>query len=88
LPYGIQFDKQVEKVLNRIAKKDKAHYAEISKKLEHIVEDPHRFKPLRAPLNGYHSVHVRCFVIIYHIDEQSKTIHVDEYKHHDEAYEF
>ena len=58
----------------------------INKKIEQILTDPHQFKPLRHPLEGLRRVHIGSFVLIYRIIENSQTIQIIKYAHHDEAY--
>jgi mRNA-degrading endonuclease RelE of RelBE toxin-antitoxin system len=55
--------------------------------VDQILEDPYRFKPLRAPLQNQRSVHVMgCFVLVYEIVETGKTVRLLRFRHHDEAY--
>lgn len=84
--YKIKVRKEVERVLKKLAKKDKISSIYISKKVKEIQENPYRFKPLKKPLQGFWRVHIGNFVLIYSIDEQNKTVTIERYKHHDEVY--
>lgn len=84
--YNIEVRKGVEIILKKLAKKDKISSVYISKKIKEIQEDPYHFKPLKSPLQNYRRVHIGNFVLIYSINENTKTVIVERYKHHDEAY--
>jgi mRNA-degrading endonuclease RelE of RelBE toxin-antitoxin system len=40
----------------------------IEKKIEEILKDPHRFKPMHFPLAGMRRVHFGNFVLLFSID--------------------
>jgi mRNA-degrading endonuclease RelE of RelBE toxin-antitoxin system len=86
LPYEINFEGRVNKTLKKMAKKDKARYEIVSKRLEEIEEDPTRFKPLRAPLSNHWRAPADNLVILYVIDENSKKVFIYDIAHHDKAY--
>jgi len=59
----------------------------IAKKSEEIVIDPHRYKNLKAPLNHWKRVHIdKHFVLTFSIDEDTKTIILEDYNHHKKIY--
>jgi YafQ family addiction module toxin component len=77
-----------EKELGKLSAKNPVLKKAVKGKLEEILEDPFRFKPLKAPLQGFRRVHIlKCFVLIYRINEAEKTVELVKIKHHDEAYE-
>jgi len=84
--YIIQVRKEVEKVLKKLAKKDKVSSIYILKKIKEIQENPYRFKPLKKPLQGFWRIHIGNYVLIYSIDESNKKVIIEKYKHHDEVY--
>ena len=84
--YNVELREEVERVLKKLAKKDKMSSVYISKKIEQIRENPYHFKPLRKPLQNYWRVHIGNYVLVYSIDEKRKTIIIEKYKHHDEVY--
>lgn len=67
-------------------KKDKVQLKAINKKIAQVLDDPLQFKPLRHPLEGLRRVHVGSFVLVYEVIEESKTVRILAYKHHDQAY--
>jgi len=84
--YNLEIRESVNKVFEKLFKKDKVSFEYIGKKIKEIRENPYHFKPLKAPLQNYRRVHIGNFVLIYSIDERTKTIIIERYKHHDEAY--
>ncbi len=59
----------------------------INRKVQDIMEDPYRFKPLRKPLQNKRRVHVAgSFVLIYEIDENEKLVTLFDFDHHDYIY--
>ena len=69
-----------------MAKKDGNRLEAVEKKVAEILEDPHRFKPLRAPMQDKRRVHVGPFVLVYEIDEERKIVILLDFEHHDIVY--
>jgi YafQ family addiction module toxin component len=84
--YALEIEEEVDKAFRRLAKKDKAQLEAIYRKVEQILNDPQQFKPLKHPLEGLRRVHVGSFVLIYEVFENSQTVRILKYAHHDEAY--
>lgn len=84
--YRIFVRKEVEKIFKKLAKKDKVSSLYISKKIKEISNNPYHFKPLKKPLQNFRRVHIGHFVLIYSIDENSKSVTIEKYTHHDKAY--
>jgi mRNA-degrading endonuclease RelE of RelBE toxin-antitoxin system len=58
----------------------------IGRKIQEILVNPHTFKPMRFPLAGKRSVHFGSFVLLFSVDEQRKTVSLEDYDHHDRIY--
>ncbi|MCK4364513.1 MAG: hypothetical protein KAW45_00515 [Thermoplasmatales archaeon] len=59
----------------------------IAKKTEEIIKNPNRYKNLKAPLNNCKRVHIdKHFVLTFSIDEETKTVVLEDYEHHDKIY--
>ena len=84
--YNLEVKEGVDKVFFKLAKKDRVSFEYINKKIQEIRDNPYHFKPLRAPMQNYRRVHIGNFVLIYSINELTKTVIIERYKHHDEAY--
>ena len=84
--YDIKVREDVEGILLKLAKKDKISSVYISKKIKQIRENPYHFKSLRKPLQNFWRVHIGNYVLIYSINEKTKTVIIERYKHHKEIY--
>ena len=85
--YKLEIKPTADKAFKKLAKKDKEQYRRVDAKIQQILEDPYRFKPMRFPLDGCRRVHVGSFVILYKIDEHNSTVTILDYDHHDNIYE-
>ncbi|MBU1120903.1 MAG: type II toxin-antitoxin system RelE/ParE family toxin [archaeon] len=87
MEYELEIRKHVEKVFEKIAKKDPLQERTVKNKIKQIMETPYWFKPLRKPMQGKRRVHTfGPFVLIYSINEKEKTIIIEDYDHHDKIY--
>jgi YafQ family addiction module toxin component len=85
--YNLKIKPDLEKTLKKLAKKNRKQIEIILKKIDEILENPHRYKNLRAPLNDWKRVHVdKHFVLIFSFDEESKSVTLEDYDHHDNIY--
>ncbi len=85
--YSLKIKPDLEKTLKKLAKKNKKQVEVILRKVDEILENPHRYKNLRAPLNDWKRVHVdKHFVLIFSVDEESKSVTLEDYDHHDNIY--
>ncbi len=84
--YCLEIKPSADKKFRKLAKKDKELLGRIRNKIQQILEDPHHFKPLKYPLDGSSRVQIGPFVLVYEIDEESRTVTVLEYEHHDTVY--
>lgn len=84
--YNLEIRESADKIFSKLSKKDKVSFEYINKKIIEIRENPYHFKPLRSPMQNYRRVHIGNFVLIYSINESTKTVIIERYKHHDEAY--
>ncbi|MGA2876204.1 MAG: type II toxin-antitoxin system RelE/ParE family toxin [Nitrososphaerales archaeon] len=84
--YLLESRTHVDKIFKKLAKKSPRQMEVFAEKIDDILADPHRFKPLHFPLAGMHRVHFGNFVLLYSIDEMRKTVVVEDYEHHDRVY--
>ena len=79
----------LKKTLGKLAKKDRAMYEALMKKMEEVLtcEDVEHYKNLRSPLQDFKRVHIkRSFVLIFkHIKPDNKILFYD-LDHHDQIY--
>jgi len=84
--YALEAREHVDRNFKKLARRNRNQMEVIAKKIEEILEDPHRFKPMRFPLGGMRRVHFGSFVLLYSIDEQRRTVILEDYEHHDKVY--
>jgi mRNA-degrading endonuclease RelE of RelBE toxin-antitoxin system len=59
----------------------------VEKKVKDILTDPHRFKPLRKPMQNKRRVHVGGpFVLVYEINEKEHLVTLVDFDHHHNIY--
>jgi len=85
--YSLKIKPDLEKTLKKLTKNNKKQVEIILRKVDEVLENPHRYKNLRAPLNDWKRVHVdKHFVLTCSIDEESKSVTLEDYEHHDNIY--
>ena len=87
MTYQLEVAEDLNKRFLKLAKKEKKTLEAIQKKVAEILETPHHYKPLKAPLQNKRRVHIAgSFVLIFTIDEERKVVKLLEFEHHDSAY--
>jgi len=84
--YNLEVRESLDRIFKKLAKRDKVSFNYLSKKISEIRENPYHFKPLRRPLQNYWRVHIGNYVLIYSINEKSKTVILERYEPYDEIY--
>ena len=86
-PYKLS--KDLERIIEKLSKKDKAAYEQILNKIKEIIDcqDPEHYKNLRNPLQLFKSVHIKkSFVLVFSYDKQKDFLYFTDYDHHDNIY--
>ena len=85
--YKIAVKESLDCKFKKLRKKDREMLASIDKKVQEILDNPCRFKPLRKPLQNKRRVHIGgSFVLIYEINEEEKIVTLLDFDHHDNIY--
>jgi YafQ family addiction module toxin component len=85
--YRLAIKEKLDKKFKKLQKKDKEMLRLIERKIQDILEDPYRFKPLRKPLQNKRRVHIGgAFVLIYEANEEEKMVTLFDFDHHDNVY--
>jgi YafQ family addiction module toxin component len=84
--YVLELRGHVDRIFKKLAKRNPSQMKAIMEKIDEILEDPHRFKPLHYPLVGMRRVHFGNFVLTYSVDEARKSVVLEDYEHHDKVY--
>lgn len=85
--YKLAVKESLDKKFKKLQKKDKEMLRLIDRKVQDILEDPYRFKPLRKPLQNKRRVHVGgVFVLVYEVNEEERIVTMLDFDHHDNIY--
>ncbi|MBI2547261.1 MAG: type II toxin-antitoxin system mRNA interferase toxin, RelE/StbE family [Candidatus Aenigmarchaeota archaeon] len=85
--YNVSNKPNIDEIFKKLAKRNPKQLEMITKKLQQILENPYRFKPLSNVMKGMRRVHIdKSFVLVYSIDENTKTVILEDYDHHDNIY--
>lgn len=85
--YNLKIRPALDKKLKKMSKRDTKRLEIINNKVLEIRENPQRYKNLRAPMQHLKRVHInRHFVLVFSVDEENKTVILEDYEHHDKAY--
>jgi YafQ family addiction module toxin component len=87
MKYTDFYSEELTRKLKKIKKKDKYLFDIIMDKIDEIIENPTRYKPLRYKMKDYRRVHIKkSFVLIFKVDEDNQTIKFEDFEHHDKIY--
>lgn len=87
MTYNLEMRDHLYKLFKKMEKKERQKLQIINKKLKEILEDPRRYKPLKAPMRHMYRVHIgSSFVLIFSINEKTNSVVLEDFAHHDEAY--
>jgi len=85
--YKLAIKESLDKKFKKFQKKDREILRLVDKKVQDILDNPHRFKPLRKPLQNKRRVHIGgSFVLIYEVNEEKKIVTLLDFDHHDNIY--
>ena len=85
--YSLDIKPDLINQLEKLRRKNKKQVEIILKKAQEVVQNPNRYKNLRAPLNNWKRVHIdKHFVLTFSVDEKTKTVTLEDYDHHDNIY--
>jgi len=81
------YSEEITKKLKKLKVKNRILLEAVFKKIDEILQNPERYKPLSYDLKGYHRVHItKSFVLIFKIDEENKIVKFEDFDHHDKIY--
>ncbi|WDN88246.1 hypothetical protein BuS5_01214 [Desulfosarcina sp. BuS5] len=85
--YKLAIKENLDRKFKKLKKKDRELLVLIDRKVQEILDNPYRFKPLRKPLQNKRRVHVGgSFVLIYEINKDEKIVTLLDFDHHDNIY--
>ena len=86
IEYKVAVNANMSKILKKLKKKNRQLYDAILRKAEEISVEPHRYKILKHDKSGLSRVHIDPFVLTFSIDDESKTVLLEDFDHHDLIY--
>ena len=86
--YNFDVSENLEKILNKLSKKDKDLYNQILKKIGEVIhsENIEHYKSLRYNMKDSKRVHIGHFVLIFQYKKEESLILFDDFNHHDNIY--
>ena len=87
MSYRLEVSDKLDRIFQKLSKKDKKSLEIINNKIKNILENPYQFKPLRNEMAGIRRVHIgKSFVLTYEILESHKIVRILDYDHHDSIF--
>lgn len=88
--YALEVQPEVDKIFEKLAKKNPKQLSIIHNKISEIQTDPlHPYKFLRKPLQMFNRVHIDThFVLIFKVDHQRQIVVLYYFDHHDFVYQW
>jgi len=86
--YNFYVSEHLQKILNKLSKKDKNTYNQILKKIDEIIhsENIEHYKNLRYNMKDSKRAHIGHFVLIFQYKKEENLILFDDFDHHDNIY--
>ncbi len=85
--YNYELKQSLEKEFFKLAKKNPRQLEIIHSKIQEILQNPERYKNLRAPMQHLKRVHIdKSFVLVFSVDLINKKVIFEDYDHHDSIY--
>ncbi len=86
--YNFDVSEHLQKILNKLSKKDKNLYNQILTKIDEIIhsDDIEHYKNLRWNMKDSKRAHIRHFVLIFQYKKEENLILFDDFDHHDKIY--
>ena len=84
--YSLSIKPSLDKKFSKLASKDRKQLENVYKKIDEILLNPQHYKNLKKPLENWKRVHVGSYVLTFSVDENTKTVTLEDYDHHDKIY--
>lgn len=85
---AFSISEHLQKMLTKLAKKDRALYEQVLKKIQEVASsyDIEHYKNLRYNMKDSKRVHIGHFVLVFQYDVANDSIKFDDFDHHDNIY--
>ncbi|MEK6935357.1 MAG: addiction module toxin RelE [Nanoarchaeota archaeon] len=83
MPYNYRTSKNLDRILEKLLRKDKSLYEQVLNKINEIVNslDIKHYKNLRYNMKDKKRVHVGHFVLVFKLNKQENLIEFDDFDH-------
>ena len=87
--YNYEVMPNLQRILNKLFKKDKSRYEQVMNKIEEIINssDVEHYKNLRYDLSDKKRVQIGHFVLVFSFIKSENKIKFLDFDHHDIIYE-
>ena len=89
MPHLFRYSEKLQRILQKLSKKDGKKYEIILKKINEIInsESVEHYKNLKHPLNDFKRVHIdKSFVLIFRYYKKDNLISFEDFDHHEKIY--
>ncbi len=88
MPYNYKTSKNLDRILEKLLRKDRSTYEQVMKKIEEVInsQDVEHYKNLRHDMKEYKRVHIGSFVLVFKFNKTINLIEFDDFDHHDNIY--
>jgi mRNA interferase RelE/StbE len=86
--YNFDVSDHLQRILNKLSKKDKDLYDQILKKIDEVIhsKDIEHYKNLRHNMKNSKRVHIGHFVLVFQYKKEERLILFDDFDHHNNIY--
>lgn len=86
--YNYEVMPNLQRILNKLFKKDKARYEQVMNKIEEIINssDVEHYKNLRYDLSDKKRVQIGHFVLVFSFIKSENKVKFMDFDHHDVIY--
>ena len=86
--HSYEIQPSLQKILNKLSKKDKALYEQVLNKIEEVMNssDIGHYKNLRFDMKDKKRIHIGHFVLVFKFIMQENKIVFMDFDHHDNIY--
>ncbi|MBS3065454.1 type II toxin-antitoxin system RelE/ParE family toxin [Candidatus Pacearchaeota archaeon] len=88
MPHNYRTSKNLDRILDKLFKKDKSSYEQVMNKIDEIINsyDVEHYKNLRHDLKDFKRVQVGHFVLIFKFNKTMNLVEFVDFDHHDNIY--
>jgi YafQ family addiction module toxin component len=88
MPYLFEYSEKLQKILDKMSKKNSELYKQILNKIQEIISSRNveHYKNLRHDLKEFKRVHIGHFVLVFKFNKTKNLVSLEDFDHHDKIY--